>query len=544
MTEQRISGPEGVGVLSLADRTGVFPYSDAAQDAQYSAAAIEVAPAGVVAFVGRCQKGPVNEPVVIGSFAEFQQHFGGLWEHSTLSYALEQFFEHGGSQAVVVRVVSQGRPPTLDLPAGGERLVLSGLCPGRNEFLRASVDHDGISNQDEDLFNLVVQRVRFRGSELVESQEIFRRVSILSGSAREVSRILAASSLVRVAGPLPTRRPDITRGSEPRALIGYIECNNDGEDGQPLSDYDLIGSEAQRTGLFALAGGPAFNFLCIPPPAPERDLGMSVLVVGARFCRRHHALLLVDPPLAWSSTQRALEAVREWPFHSADALMFFPRLLVRDRLTGQTQTCAPSAAAVALIVRDDAGREALWREAEDAALLRPTATPALWVDHAQRLQLAQHGVNTLRATRRAVREGVALRTLAGELAASSDARLLDTRRLELQICASIERGTRWVTIEGNTARSRERVCRQVEHFLKRFAEAGAFAGGERNRHYFVLCDERLNGPAEQAHGVFRLVFGYQSPHMPTRQSWLVEHRPAGSRTRAVSLNQLAAAELS
>jgi hypothetical protein len=44
--------------------------------------------------------------------------------------------------------------------------------------------------------------------------------------------------------------------------------------------------------------------------------------------------------------------------------------------------------------------------------------------------------------------------------------------------------------------------------------------------------------------VFRLVFGYQSVQGHTRQSWLVEHRPAGSRTRAVSLNQLAAAELS
>lgn len=544
MTEQRVSGPDGVGVLSLADRSGVFPYSEAAHDAQYSAAAIEVAPAGVVAFVGRCQKGPVNEPVSIGSFAEFQQTFGGLWDHSTLPAALEQFFEHGGSQALVVRVVSQGRPPTLDLPAGGERLVLSGICPGRNEYLRASIDHDGISNQDEDLFNLVVQQVRFRGSELVESQEIFRRVSILNGSAREISRVLAASRLVRVAGPLPSHRPDITRGSEPRSLIGYIECNNDGEDGQPLSDYDLIGSEAQRTGLFALAGGPPFNFLCIPPPLPDRDLGMSVLVVGARFCRRNHALLLVDPPRAWNSTQRALDALREWPFHRSDALMFFPRLLARDRLSGQTRSYAPSAAAIALVVRDDAGRAALWREAEEPALLRPSATPELWVDHVQRQQLAQRGVNTLRGTRRAVRESVALRTLAGELAASADARLLDARRQELQICASIERGTRWVTIEGNTARSRERVCRQVEHFLRKFAEAGAFAGTERNRHYFVLCDERLNGAAEQVHGVFRLVFGYQSPHMPTRQTWLVEHRPAGSRTRPVSLNQLAAAELS
>jgi hypothetical protein len=41
---------------------------------------------------------------------------------------------------------------------------------------------------------------------------------------------------------------------------------------------------------------------------------MSVLVVAARFCRRHQALLLVDPPLAWTSTQRALEGLRDWPF--------------------------------------------------------------------------------------------------------------------------------------------------------------------------------------------------------------------------------------
>ncbi|HMA10714.1 MAG TPA: hypothetical protein VKO83_02425, partial [Steroidobacteraceae bacterium] len=306
-------------------RNIAFPYSDAARDAQAATARIESSSRGIVAFVGRCQKGPVNEPVAVASFAEYQQHFGGLWEHSTLSFAVEQFFEQGGAQALVVRVASEGRAPTIDLPAGEERLVLSGLSPGRNEFLRASVDYDGISNHDEDLFNLVVQRVRRRGSELVESQEIFRRVSILSGSAREVSRILASSRLVRVAGPLPARRPDITRGTDPRALIGYVECNDDGEDGEALSDYDLIGSESRRSGIFALEGGPPFNFLCIPPPARERDLGMSVLVVGGRFCRRHHALLLVDPPLAWNTTQSALEAVRDWPFHSADALMFFPR---------------------------------------------------------------------------------------------------------------------------------------------------------------------------------------------------------------------------
>lgn len=524
-------------------RNDAFPYSDAARDAQAATARIESSSRGVVAFVGRCLKGPINEPVAIDSLADYQRVFGGLWEHSTLSFALEQFFEQGGAHALVVRVASEGRAPTIDLRAGDERLVLSGLCPGRNEYLRASVDHDGIGTQDEDLFNLVVQRVRRRGSELVETQEIFRRVSILAGSAREASRILSASKLVRVAGPLPARRPDITRGADPRSLIGYVECNNDGEDGAPLSDYDLIGSEARRSGVFALEGGPRFDFLYIPPPVRDRDPGMSVLVVGARFCRRHHALLLVDPPLAWNSTRRALDEVRDWPFHSADALMFFPRITALNRLTGEHETFAPSAAAAALIVRDDAARAHLWSEPDEPALLRPGVQPALWVDRLQRHQLAQHGINALRATRRPARDEVTLCTLAGETAASADARWLGTRRLQLDLCASIESGTRWVSLEGNTPRSRERVARQVENFLREQAEAGAFAGTERNRHYFVLCDERLNGAAEQAHGVFRLLFGYQSTHGGARLTWLVEHRPAASSTRPVSLNQLAALEL-
>jgi len=498
-------------------------------------------PVGVVAFVGRCLKGPVDEPVAITDFNQFQQQFGGLWAHSMLPHAVEQFFEHGGQSAIVVRVVSEGRAPSIDLPAGDERLVLAGISPGSNEFLRVSVDYDGIGQFDHDLFNLVVQRVRSRGSELVLNQEIFRRVSILSGSARDVVRMLTVSTLVRVAGPLPSQRPDITRGSDPRALIGYVECNNDGDDGQLLSDYDLIGSENRRSGLFALLHGPAFSYLYLPPPSRERDIGMSVLVVGARFCRRQHALLLVDPPHAWSSVQQAEEGLRDWPFHSADALMFFPRLMTLDRLQGRPDVFPPSAAAAGMLSRVPA--EAARQESAEPALLRPSAAPVVWVDRLQRARLAQRGVNTLRATRTAARELTQFCTLAGELGNGPDARQLGARQLALFISASIERGTRWVISEGNTPRSRERVCRQVEQFLQQLAAAGAFAGAERNRHYFVLCDLRLNGPLQRADALFRLVYGYHSAQGATRLSWLVEHGPGGSLTRPVSLNQLAAHEL-
>ena len=500
--------------------------------------AIEPADTGTVAFVGRTLKGPANEPVVVTDFDRFQRVFGGLWTNSLLPHAVQQLFEHGGARAVIVRVTSGARAPTIDLPAGRERLTLTGLSPGRQEALRASVDHDGIARQDQDLFNLVVQRVRRPGSELVEEQEIFRRVSILPGSARDVTRKLAASQLVRVAAPLPSVRPDVTRGPDPRALIGYVECNGDGDDGELLSDYDLIGSEGARTGMCALREGPAFNFLYLPPPSRERDVGMSALLVGARLCRARQALLLVDPPLQWRSVQDALDGLADWPFHSADALMFFPRVAATDRLTGSMAEFPPSAAAIGTLLRDAPAGS--WAGPQEPPLLRPGTTPLVWVDQMQRARLAQLGVNALRNTRLARRDSVAPCTLAGELGNGPDARLLAARRLALYLAASIEHGTHWVSLEGNTARSRERVCRQVEQFLAHHARLGAFGDPARERHWFVICDERLNGPAEVASGVFRLIWGYHTAHAATRLAWLVEHRPAGSHSRAVSLNQFAA----
>jgi hypothetical protein len=111
----------------------------------------------------------------------------------------------------------------------------------------------------------------------------------------------------------------------------------------------------------------------------------------------------------------------------------------------------------------------------------------------------------------------------------------------LFISASIERGTCWVALEGNSARSRDRVCRQVERFLMQLADAGAFAGHEYNRHYFVICDERLNGLLSRRTANSRLVYGYRSRRTAQRASrgwWCIA--PAAP-DRPVSLNQLAIA---
>ena len=147
----------------------------------------------------------------IKNFAEFQQVFGGLWQPSPLGYAVEHFFDNGGREAYVVRVVNSARAATLSLPAGSQILTLRAVRPGTREFLRASVDYDNIPEAGIAEFNLTVQRVRLLGSEQVEDQEIFPRLSVLHEAERYVGALLEGSALVRLAGPAPDERsPDQT----------------------------------------------------------------------------------------------------------------------------------------------------------------------------------------------------------------------------------------------------------------------------------------------------------------------------------------------
>jgi uncharacterized protein len=500
--------------------------------------AIERVPTGIAAFVGRTLKGPVGQAQPVRSFAEFQQHFGGLWQPSTLSYAVEQFFENGGREARIVRVANGARPATLTLPAGRGALKLVALNPGSREYLRASVDYDGLSATEHERFNLVVQRVRTAGSELVEDQEIYRRVSVSPPSGLFITDVLLESRLVRVLGPAPAQRPDRSAGGPGGVAVGYTLSNPDGDDGAPLTDYDIIGAAGGGTGLFALGGVARFNLLCIPPLARDRDVGLSTLLVAARMCRERHGLLIVDPPAAWSSPRVALESLRSWPFRSDCAVMYYPRVQAFDRLRGRVETFGSCGAAAGMIARSDESWP-VWTAAEsEEAILRPGLRPAAPVSEADRTRLAQAGVNTLVSVRGSARSS-SPRTLAAGGSGASDWKYLSARRLALFVAASVEQGTRWVLLEHNGAATWERARAQVEGFLDTLAAEGAFAGAAADETHFVVADERVNRPQTLAEGKFNLLFGFATSKPGAFDTWLVTHRAGMSRVRPVSVNRSA-----
>jgi phage tail sheath protein FI len=515
----------------VAERqTGIQVHEDTGSEQ-----AIAETPTAIAAFVGRCLRGPVNRPVQIAGFADFQRIFGGLWQPSTLSYAVEQYFENGGRTAYVVRIANGARCCTLTLPAGAESLVLQALSPGTREFLRAAVDYDGIGDNEEDRFNLVLQRIRTPGSEHIEDQEIYRRMTVLPDAARHVTTMLADSQIARVVGMVPSQRPDQTPRNDPRGIAGYVRSSPDGDDGGALTDYDLIGSAARGTGLFALDAIETFNFLCIPPLARDADLGASTLLVANRYCRERRAILFVDPPISWDSAGKALAEMRNWPLPSDTACMFFPRLLAFDKLRGRFENFAPSGAVAGTLSRA-AEATPIWSAASgEESSLRPGLRPACSVDDNYRVRLAASGVNTVQTVRRPGEAPIAC-TMAGPGAAAADWRLLPARRLAFMIISSIERGTRWMLFEPNEPATWRRAAAQVRSFLASLEERGAFAHRVPGDRWYVLCDERVNREQHRERGIVNLLFGFAAARSGEFHAYMVSHRAGGSRAQAVSPN--------
>ncbi len=487
------------------------------------------------AFIGRALRGPVNRPVLVRSFADYQQIFGGLWQPSPLSYAVEHFFEQGGRRAIIVRVVNGAAPATITLRCAQEMLTLEALAPGTREFLRASIDYDNIAHDDEDRFNLVVQRVRSPGSERIEEQETFRGVSVDPESPRFLPQVLLESALVRVKGSMPQQRPDRTLMPGTNLPIGYVNSNPDGGDGRPLTDYDVIGSAARGAGLFALQSVDDLAFVYIPPLSRAHDVGVSTLLVAAKFCRERRAMLIVDPPATWETPAQAVAALRGLDFRCENAVMFYPRIVTMDRLRGRMETFANGGAVAGLLSRAGDAVSAAVAIREPEPLLRGRVRLAVEVKEAEHWKLAAHGANILKTVRSPNPQRPALRTLACGASASADGSYLAQQRFAQYVVDAIVRGTKWSIAAPRSATTWEKLRRQIRTFFTELRTAGAFSAQSERQAFIVVCDERIN---DQAHaGSTRILIQFASLHGGGYHTYMIQHSTKGSEARPVTVNR-------
>jgi phage tail sheath protein FI len=158
----------------------------------------------VAAFIDFFKRGPMNKAVQILSMADFERQFGGLDVRSEASYAIQQFYLNGGTEAWVVRVAA-GTPAAaqtlLQTGAGGPSLAVSAANEGLwGNNLRVYVDYD--TTDPTTRFNLQVLEVgTVDGRTVIVNQETFRNLSMTATDANFVQTIVNANSTLITVAP-------------------------------------------------------------------------------------------------------------------------------------------------------------------------------------------------------------------------------------------------------------------------------------------------------------------------------------------------------
>jgi len=476
----------------------------------------------ITAFIGRALRGPVEEPTLITSYGNYERMFGGLWDKSMMSYAVKDFYLNGGSTAIIVRIMREATKSSISLPVTGSppgnlnlEASSSGAWGGK---LKALVDHNTKDTGDSNLFNLEVYEDIDNGM-----RERFLNVSVVEDAPRYLPRVLKQSSmLVRVSGTMPAARPDETKtlGSPPSSPPNYVDAPvsaTGGSDGNDLTSTEYIGSEDQKTGIYALKKADMFNLLCIPPAVRDSDTNSEVYQNAMKLCTDKRAMLIVDPPFSWgtsaaeaaSTAKAGLSGLGLTGTEARNAALYFPRVLMSDpKRDNQTETFVPCGMIAGIMSKTDRNR-GVWKAPAgiDAAISGIRGLQVNLTDD-ENGQLNPLGINCLRSFPVTGRVVWGARTLRGADQMADEYKYIPVRRMALFIEESLYRGTQWVVFEPNDEPLWAQIRLNVGAFMHNLFRQGAFQGSNPKDAYLVKCDSETTTQNDINLGIVNILVGF------------------------------------
>jgi uncharacterized protein len=184
----------------------------------------------VTAFVGAAKRGKINRAVHILSYPDYERAFGGLDKDSQMSYAVQQFFLNGGSDAWVVRIAkgAEAARKTLNNGVGNEVLNITAKDEGTSGcYIEVMVDYN--TANPESNFNLTFSYAS-PDNPADMAVERFENLSMNSKDARYVVNVVMDSSkLVTLDRTTPYLTQAFLDGLAPgNSLSGLLNCDSNG----------------------------------------------------------------------------------------------------------------------------------------------------------------------------------------------------------------------------------------------------------------------------------------------------------------------------
>lgn len=504
----------------------------------------------ITAFIGSALRGSTNEPVLINNFGDFESLFGGLRVEYPMSYAVRDFYLNGGSQAIIVRLykAKPNKDGKARFTTGG--LSLEAASQGKwGEKLSIKVDRDGITDDIKtryslpasiDLFNLTIIENPPNGP-----RELIRNVSLnpAAGSRFIKQVLLQESRMVRVSNtadsttpspsPSPSPSPASAATADPANTVANANPTNpdnfkpgapanisyfsEGENSEPLDPITYLGSQKEKTGLYALEKADLFNLLCIPADKRGENTPKEVYSEAMKYCKDRRAMLLVDPPNSWSTDPELISKLGEKltndlglsGVEARNAALYFPRVIQADPLQeGQLDTFVPCGIVAGVMARTDAQRGVWKAPAGLDATLNGIQGLTVKLTNEENGALNPVGINCLRSFPVYGQVVWGSRTLRGADQLADEYKYIPVRRLALYIEESLYRGTQWVVFEPNDEPLWSQIRLNLGAFMNNLFRQGAFQGKTPQEAYFVKCNSETTTQNDINLGIVNIVVGF------------------------------------
>jgi phage tail sheath protein FI len=460
----------------------------------------------ITAFVGRALKGPTDKATLIHSYADYVRIFGGLWKDSNMSYAVYQYFQNGGMDAIIVRVAKNASEASFT--SVKTTLKLKAANPGKwgEDIVIVITAADPLKiAEDPTYFNLIVQQNTGDPNKAGPVLEMFRNVSMNPASPRYIGKLLVegVSTYLRIDGAIPSSTTD------PLPADADYQSGNTSDDGTELDADALINHEDTKEGVYALKNTDIFNLLCIPAFTASDSTRNSVYDKVLEFCNDRRAILIVDPPKSWNTKDDAKENINDYMTRDKNAAIFFPRILAPDPLEEyRLRDFDPCGAVAGVIARTDAQRGVWKAPAGIEATLVGVPDLAIRMTDQENGDLNPIGINCLRILPDAGRVVWGSRTLRGADSLADQWKYLPVRRTALFIEETLYRGTQWVVFEPNDEKLWSQIRLNVGAFMHSLFVKGAFQGTDPKKAYLVKCDSETTTQTDIDSGIVNIIVGF------------------------------------
>lgn len=483
---------------------------------------IEAVGTSTAAFVGLAQRGPVNEPILVTSFGDFQRKFGSYYAYDTanpnrkayLAYSVKSFFDNGGSRCYIIRVTALNQTGDTSAvtssgvaPLPANVSSISATSPGIwGDNIRYSIEGLLIANPERpDYFNF---RVMYDPDDLVPDAgndqaaidkakkittvELFENCTFNQNDSNFIENLVnGISSYVTIeavnSAGAPTTSASLTYG---------LQGGTEGVSAIAIGDFSGESTTGKRWGLKALDCINQVNIIAVPDifsvTGVDAKAFYSTAIAYIDGPSRKDSILIIDSPdrLPISGSNTIIN-YRDG-LNSNNAVLYYPWVKVTDPDTGNSRQIPPSGAAAGIMARTDANRGVFKAPAGtiDGAL-RGIIGVECQVTKGEQEMLNPLGINVLRNIPGAGDVIWGTRTLSVD----PQWRYLPVRRLILYIEKSLEKASWYAVFEPNDFYLWSNIRRDFSAFLRQVWRDGGLFGAKEEEAFFVKVDSE-NNPSE------------------------------------------------